>query len=94
MRRASEDAVNGRVLVIDHGHGVTTAYCHNSRLVASEGAEVKRGQVVSRSGNTGRSTGPHLHFQLALLETPVDPLAFRPRPAQSLEGGVARPSEP
>jgi len=77
VRRASEDAVNGRVLVLDHGRGVTTAYCHNSELVVRVGERVKRGQLIARSGNTGRSTGPHLHYQLELASRPMDPLKFR-----------------
>ncbi len=77
VRRASEDATNGRMLVLDHGRGVSSAYLHNSRLLVREGDVVKRGQVVSRSGNTGRSTGPHLHYQLEIGGRPVDPLAFR-----------------
>lgn len=77
VRRASEDAVNGRVLIIDHGQGVTTAYCHNSELLVRVGQRVKRGELISLSGNTGRSTGPHLHYQLELASQPVDPLRFR-----------------
>lgn len=86
IRRASFDGVNGRVLVIDHGRGVTTAYCHNDALLVSEGDVVKRGAIVARSGNTGRSTGPHLHYQLELSNHPVDPLAYRPHlsPAPAL----------
>ena len=80
VRRASEDAVNGRVLVVDHGRGVTTAYCHNHKLLAEEGAAVVRGAVIALSGNTGRSTGPHLHYQLEVAERPVDPFAFRTTP--------------
>ncbi len=79
VRRASEDAVNGRVLIIDHGRGVTTAYCHNSELLVRVGQRVERGDVISLSGNTGRSTGPHLHYQLELGARPVDPLRFRAR---------------
>lgn len=86
VRRASQDAVNGRVLVIDHGYGVTTAYCHNEALAASAGQPVARGEMISRSGNTGRSTGPHLHFQLELGGEPVDPLRFRPGRATVAEG--------
>jgi murein DD-endopeptidase len=78
VRRASEDAVNGKVLVIDHGRGVTTAYCHASELLLAPGAHVERGMVIAKSGSTGRSTGPHLHYQLALADAPVDPLRFRP----------------
>lgn len=75
--RAGEDSVSGRFIVIDHGFGVTTAYCHNSRLLVTEGQYVGRGDVISESGNTGRSTGPHLHYQLELGRRPVDPLLFR-----------------
>jgi murein DD-endopeptidase MepM/ murein hydrolase activator NlpD len=78
VRRASYDAINGNVLVVDHGRGVTTAYCHNSELLVPVGAAVARGEVIAKSGNTGRSTGPHVHYQLALADTPVDPLRFRP----------------
>ncbi|GEL74958.1 M23 family metallopeptidase [Myxococcus virescens] len=77
VRRASEDAVNGRVLVVDHGRGVTTAYCHNSELLVKVGQRVSRGERVAHSGNTGRSTGPHLHYQLELAARPMDPLKFR-----------------
>jgi murein DD-endopeptidase len=79
VRRASEDAVNGKVLIIDHGRGVTTAYCHNSELLVKAGQRVKRGELIALSGNTGRSTGPHLHYQLELSAQPVDPLRFRAR---------------
>ncbi|WP_225410947.1 M23 family metallopeptidase [Stigmatella hybrida] len=79
VRRASEDAVNGKVLLIDHGSGVTTAYCHNSELLVRPGQRVARGEPIARSGNTGRSTGPHLHYQLELSAQAVDPLRFRVR---------------
>jgi murein DD-endopeptidase MepM/ murein hydrolase activator NlpD len=78
VRRVSEDGVNGRMVVVDHGHGVTTAYCHNTELLVQLGQVVQRGDRVARSGNTGRSSGPHLHFQLELADRPVDPLVFRP----------------
>jgi murein DD-endopeptidase len=89
VRRASFDAVNGHVLVIDHGRGVTTAYCHNDALAVRAGEVVEAGQVISLSGNTGRSTGPHLHYQLELDGRPVDPLRYR-RSAPAL----ASPSPP
>ncbi|MDY7228772.1 M23 family metallopeptidase [Hyalangium rubrum] len=89
VRRASEDAVNGRVLIIDHGRGVTTAYCHNSELLVKRGQHVKRGELIAYSGNTGRSTGPHLHYQLELSSQPVDPLRFRVR-----SNAVATESKP
>jgi murein DD-endopeptidase MepM/ murein hydrolase activator NlpD len=77
VTRASEDAVNGRVVIIDHGHGVATAYCHNSRLLVTVGQRVHAGEVISESGTTGRSTGPHLHYQLELGHRPTDPFIFR-----------------
>jgi murein DD-endopeptidase len=81
VRRASEDALNGKVVIVDHGHGVSSAYCHNSELWVKTGTAVKAGQLVAASGNTGRSTGPHLHYQVELSRTPVDPLTFRAPPA-------------
>ncbi|MGZ3457347.1 MAG: M23 family metallopeptidase [Archangium sp.] len=81
VRRASEDGVNGKVLLLDHGRGVTTAYCHNSELLVRTGQRVRRGELIAHSGNTGRSTGPHLHYQLELSAQPVDPLRFRPGPS-------------
>ena len=89
VRRASEDGVNGRVLIIDHGRGVTTAYCHNSELLVAQGERVTRGALIARSGNTGRSTGPHLHYQLAMSSQPVDPLRFRAGPPVPLVDGSA-----
>ena len=77
VRRASSDGINGRILVVDHGGGVVTTYCHNDALLVRDGQRVERGQVVARSGNTGRTTGPHLHYQLDLAGQAVDPLRFR-----------------
>jgi murein DD-endopeptidase len=88
VRRASEDGVNGRVLILDHGRGVTTAYCHNSELLVRPGQRVTRGALIARSGNTGRSTGPHLHYQLELSSQPVDPFRFRPRPGPVADGSA------
>jgi murein DD-endopeptidase MepM/ murein hydrolase activator NlpD len=77
VRRASSDEVNGRILVIDHGRGVATLYLHNDELLVANGDRVSRGQAIAHSGNTGRSTGPHLHYQVDLAGQPVDPLQFR-----------------
>jgi murein DD-endopeptidase len=73
VRRASEDGLNGRMVVLDHGHGVLTIYCHNALLMVAAGSRVAAGQSIARSGNTGRSTGPHLHYQLELARRPTDP---------------------
>lgn len=78
---------NGRWLEIDHGHGVRTMYCHLSRARAKKGQKVKLGQLVAESGNTGRVTGPHLHYQVKLSGVFVDPLGTR-LPSESLGAWV------
>lgn len=78
VARVGQTPVNGRFVVIDHGYGVTTAYLHNSKVLAVEGQTVTAGDTLALSGNTGRSTGPHVHYQLAFDHQPIDPMFFRP----------------
>ena len=66
----------GNVLVIDHGYGVKTRYGHLSKLEVKTGDHVKRGQVVGAVGNTGRSTGPHLHYEVRVNGIPENPRKF------------------
>lgn len=66
----------GNVVVIDHGNGLSTAYAHNSSLIVAVGASVGKGFVVALSGNTGHSTGPHVHFEVRVNGVPVDPLGY------------------
>ncbi len=63
----------GNLVIIDHGMGVETRYAHNSRLAVKAGDQVKRGQIIAYSGNTGRSTGPHIHFEIRRRGKAVDP---------------------
>ena len=66
----------GTVLVIDHGNGVITRYGHLSMAEKKPGDRVKRGEVIARVGTTGRTTGPHLHYEIIVGGTPVDPKKF------------------
>ena len=68
----------GLLLVIDHGNGLSTYYGHLSEVLVRVGQFVEQGQVVARSGNTGLSTGPHLHFEIRRFGEPVDPLPWLP----------------
>ena len=66
----------GNFVTIDHGMGLTTAYGHQSRIAVTAGQAVAAGQLIGYVGNTGHSTGPHLHFETRLNGTPVDPQGF------------------
>ena len=63
----------GNLLIVDHHNGFTTCYAHCSALLADEGDEVKQGEVIAKVGSTGRSTGPHCHFEIRWREEPLDP---------------------
>lgn len=69
----------GNMIEIDHGNDYTSRYAHASVLKVSEGQLVKRGQHIADVGNTGRSTGPHLHFEVRYRGTAVNPSRFLPR---------------
>jgi murein DD-endopeptidase MepM/ murein hydrolase activator NlpD len=66
----------GNLVVIDHGGGLSTAYGHNSAFAVGAGASVSQGQVVAYAGSTGNSTGPHVHFEVRVNGSPVDPLGY------------------
>jgi len=66
----------GNLVAIDHGNGLSTAYGHNSALACAVGQTVSAGQVIAYSGSTGHSTGPHVHFEVRVNGSPVDPLGY------------------
>jgi len=80
VRAAGVDDVYGQYVVLDHGSGVESVYGHASRLLVTAGEQVERGQVIALTGSTGRSTGPHLHFEVRIGGRPVDPLRFVRQP--------------
>lgn len=66
----------GKLVVIDHGNGIETYYAHLSQVLVVPGEEVDRGQVIALSGQTGRATGPHMHYEVRLHGTPVNPYKY------------------
>jgi len=66
----------GNLVILDHGNGLTTFYGHLSRITVRVGQTVTRGQIVGRAGSTGRSTGPHVHYEVRVNDRPVNPQRF------------------
>ncbi|MFN3630730.1 MAG: M23 family metallopeptidase, partial [Casimicrobiaceae bacterium] len=73
---AEQHPAYGKFIDIDHGNGLVTRYAHASELLVKEGDLVVRGQTIARVGSTGRSTGPHLHFEVRLNGAPQNPARF------------------
>lgn len=63
-------------MIIDHGLGVFSYYCHFSKLLVKRGDLVRKGDQIAQVGSTGRSTGPHLHWSLRLLDSRIDPFSL------------------
>jgi murein DD-endopeptidase MepM/ murein hydrolase activator NlpD len=66
----------GTILTINHGYNLRTRYAHLSKVLVKKGQSVKRGEKIALVGSTGRSTGPHLHYEVVLSGVPVDPLNY------------------
>ena len=66
----------GNYLIVDHGHGMVTHYGHLEKALVKRGDKVKRGDVIAEMGNSGRSTGPHLHYAVYLNGVPVNPTTY------------------
>jgi len=66
----------GNMILIDHGHGVSTRYAHSSKLLVSVGQQVKQGQSIGLVGSTGNTTGPHLHFEVIINGSTVNPSSY------------------
>ncbi len=70
------EAGYGKIIAIDHGFGVRTRYAHNSQIYVELGQKVKRRDVISAVGSTGRSSGPHVHYEVRVNDVPVDPINY------------------
>jgi murein DD-endopeptidase MepM/ murein hydrolase activator NlpD len=68
----------GQIVIVDHGGGLTTRYGHLSHVDVVEGQKVARGEMLGRVGSTGRSTGPHLHYEVRINDEPVNPKQYLP----------------
>jgi len=66
----------GKVIKVDHGGGVVTVYAHLSEQLVKKGDKVSRGDIIARSGSTGRSSAPHLHYEIRVSDRPVNPLSY------------------
>ena len=66
----------GNNIIVDHGFGYKTRYAHLSSIDVVEGTPVKRGDFIGRTGNTGKSSGPHLHYEVIYMGRPVNPVNY------------------
>lgn len=73
---AGRNAGYGNMVIISHGYGFVTSYSHNSQILVKQGDRVKRGQVISKVGSTGRSTAPHVHYEVKVNGKNVDPSKY------------------
>lgn len=73
---AGRDGAYGLTVNIDHGSGIVTGYAHLHSIVVKEGQNISRGELVGYMGSTGRTTGPHLHYEVRLNGIPVDPMRY------------------
>jgi murein DD-endopeptidase MepM/ murein hydrolase activator NlpD len=78
----------GRAIILDHGHGITTRYGHLSNFAVVAGQHIHRGETIGYVGLSGRSTGPHLHYEVRINDTPVNPHKYL-RLTMASAGGFA-----
>jgi murein DD-endopeptidase MepM/ murein hydrolase activator NlpD len=76
VREVGTEPGYGKLVVIDHGYGYSTLYAHNSRILVKVGQRVRRGDQVAAAGNTGRSSGPHVHYEVRLNGVPANPKKY------------------
>ena len=92
VRKAFRNGGYGKYILIDHGNGYTTAFAHLQTILVKRGERVTRGQLIGLVGNTGRSTGSHLHYEVCLHRKPINPYKFM-KIASLLKKASSAPSE-
>lgn len=75
---SGEKGTYGNLVILSHGNGFLTYYAHCSKLLVQVGDSVTQGQPIAAVGSTGRSTGPHCHFEVRYQNNPIDPLFYLP----------------
>jgi murein DD-endopeptidase MepM/ murein hydrolase activator NlpD len=76
VKFAGNDSIFGNLIILDHFNGFTTYYGHNSIIKVKTGQKVQKGEIIALSGNTGKSSAPHLHYEIRKEGTPLDPKDF------------------
>lgn len=76
IKDLGEDVTLGKYILIDHGEGIETKYCHLNKINVKKGDSIEKGHVIAYSGNTGKSTAPHLHFEFMYMGDSKDPKEF------------------
>jgi murein DD-endopeptidase MepM/ murein hydrolase activator NlpD len=76
VKSAGRKGLLGKTMDIDHGHGIITRYGHLKEILKKRGEPIKRGDIIAEMGDTGRSTGPHLHYEVHLNGVPVNPVKY------------------
>ena len=78
----------GNCVIVNHGNGVATLYGHGQKILTEVGKEVKRGEIIMEVGSTGQSTGPHLHFEVRINGSPVNPWPYLGFPTEDANGNI------
>lgn len=80
VAEVGQDSIYGRYILLDHGQGYRSLYGHAASTLVQQGQQVRRNEVIGLSGSTGRSTAPHLHFEILREGNPIDPLTLVQQP--------------
>lgn len=92
VKKAFRNGGHGNYVKIDHGNGYTTSFSHMKKFVVHKGDRIERGQLIGYVGNSGRSTGPHLHYEIALDKKTINPLQFM-RVAKLIKSSTTPPEK-